>query len=186
MTRSSALVPNILAKTNMTFAANALSVLLGIALVSVLAQIKVALPWTPVPITGQTFGVAFMALLWGRQRGLLVMLGYLGVGAAGLPVFASAQAGLSYGPTLGYLLGMCVSAYWIGFLADSGFTRTFLRSWLAVASGSLITFAFGSLVLAQFVGWNSVLAMGVLPFLPGDIIKSVTASFLSMKLRTKI
>lgn len=186
MTKSNALIPGLISRTENTLASNILSVILGVGLIAALAQIKIALPWTPVPITGQTFGVALMALSWGRVRGGLVMLTYLGLGAAGLPLFAGAQAGLTFGPTLGYLLGMGLAAYWMGFLADIGWTNSFLKTWAAAASGSLITFSFGCLVLSQFVGWEHVLVAGVLPFLPGDLVKGLAASSLVSTLKRKV
>ncbi|MBL7544187.1 MAG: biotin transporter BioY [Bdellovibrionaceae bacterium] len=181
-----ALVPQILlARGNRTIE-NVVSVFLGVMVLSVLAQIAIPLPWTPVPVTGQTFGVAFMSLLWGRRRGLAVVLSYIALGAFGLPVFALGKSGFMFGPTMGYLVGMVVASYWMGLLSDWGWTKTFFRSYLAAASGSLITFCFGALVLSTFVPSGTWFIAGVLPFIPGDIIKTLVASYLAYQTQKKM
>lgn len=177
MTHEQSLIPQILDQRGNKVIENAISIVIGVALLSLLAQIAMPLPWTPVPITGQTFGVALTALLWGRKRGLAVVLSYLFVGALGLPVFAMGKVGLSVGPTFGYLMGMVVAAYWMGFLSDSGWTKSLFRTWLAAVSGSVITFTLGVSVLSIFVPVNTLLVSGVLPFLPGDFIKTLLVTF---------
>jgi biotin transport system substrate-specific component len=178
--QSLALIPRILSKRgSSTFGRaleNVVAVFTGVVLLSLLAQVAIPLPWTPVPITGQTFGVALIAMLWGRARGFAVVLSYLIAGAIGLPVFAMAKSGLAFGPTFGYLLGMLVASIWMGFLADRGWTKTFLRAWLTAFSGSVIVFSFGLAVLSTFVPSESLLAFGLLPFLPGDFLKTLIAS----------
>lgn len=152
----------------------------GIVLLSVLAQVTIPLPWTPVPITGQTFGVTLIALLYGK-RGVPVVLSYLALGAAGLPVFAAGKAGLAWGPTVGYLIGMVFSAGIAGFLADKGFTKTWPRAMLAGFLGSVAVFTCGLIVLAQFVPASALLAAGLWPFVPGDLIKTTTAAFVASR-----
>jgi biotin transport system substrate-specific component len=118
----------------------------GVVLLSVLAQVSIPLPWTPVPITGQTFGVTLIALLFGK-RAVPVVVSYLALGAAGLPVFAAGKFGLAWGPTVGYLIGMVFSAGIAGFLADRGFTRSWPRAMVAGFAGSAAVFTCGLLVL---------------------------------------
>lgn len=178
MTQEHALIPQLIINRGNKVLDNSLSVVFGVVLLSLLAQIAIPLPWTPVPITGQTFGVALTALLWGRKRGLAVVLLYLVVGALGLPVFAMGTTGLVVGPTFGYLMGMVVASYWMGFLSDSGWTKSLFRTWLAAVSGSAITFSFGVLVLSIFVPAKALLVSGVLPFLPGDAIKILLVTFI--------
>jgi biotin transport system substrate-specific component len=105
MTSSQALIPQLISRQENKILANILSVFAGLVLMTALAQISIPLPWTPVPITGQTFGVTFLSLIWGRNRGLAVMLTYLTLGITGAPLFALGQAGFSWGPTSGYLIG---------------------------------------------------------------------------------
>jgi biotin transport system substrate-specific component len=158
-----------------------MSVLSGAVLLTLLAQLYIRLPFTPIPITGQTFGVALISLLWGRKLGLATVMLYLTMGGLGLPVFALARAGLS-GPTLGYLIGMLVASIVVGSLADRGWTRSYFKALAAAFIGSGIIYAFGVLFLAQFVGYRHVIPMGVLPFLPGDFLKNLLAALIAHKL----
>lgn len=181
MTQELAFVPQYLIHRGSKTLENILSILVGVTGLSLLAQIAIPLPWTPVPITGQTFGVALVGLMWGRKRGVTVLLTYLGIGALGLPVFAMGKSGISIGPTVGYLVGMVFASYWIGLLSDLGWTRTFLRSYYAAFSGSVIVFSCGIIVLSFFIPSKNLFAAGVLPFLPGDFIKTLLASFIAYK-----
>ncbi len=157
-----------------------LSVFAGVALLSALAQVQIPLPFTPVPITGQTFGVTLIALLWGRKLGAASILTYLTIGFLGAPVFAT-PTGALWGPTFGYLLGMFLSSFVIGGLADRGWSKTFPRALAAGFLGSVCVFSLGALVLSAFVPKGSVFAMGILPFLPGDLIKTSLAALIASR-----
>jgi biotin transport system substrate-specific component len=172
-----ALVPQILILRGNKAVENVLSVIVGLFLLSLLAQIAIPLPWTPVPITGQTFGIALTALLWGRKRGIAIAIGYVTLGAAGLPVFASGKSGISWGPTSGYLMGMLVSSYVMGAISDRMRNKTFLKIYGAAFLGSVITFVFGLLGLSFFISKEGLLMAGLIPFLPGDLIKTLLVSF---------
>ena len=128
---SQALIPQTLIKFENKVIAEIIAFAAGVSLISLLAQVAITLPWTPVPITGQTLGVALVALSWGRQRAISIMLGYLSFGALGLPIFALGKSGLSIGPTLGYLVGMLISSYVVGALSDRGYTTSFKKSLMA-------------------------------------------------------
>lgn len=180
---SQALIPQVLLHDFHTPLAEVLSVVFGIGLLSALAQVTVHLPWTPVPITGQTFGVALVALSWGRSRAFAALMGYLALGTLGLPVFAAAQSGLMIGPTMGYIFGMVIASLVVGTLADRGFTKSFSKTLIAAFTGSAIIFAFGLLVLSFFVPREMLLASGLLPFLPGDLIKNLIAATISWRIR---
>src|SRR5512145_737083 len=99
---------------------------LGALFVAVLAQVKIPLPFTPVPLTGQTFAVLLVAAALGSKRGAASMALYIALGAFGLPVFAGGAAGLAYlsGATLGYLIGFVMAAYVIGLMAERGWERS--------------------------------------------------------------
>ncbi len=181
MHQEQALIPQYIIQRGNQIRDNVLFVLAGIISLSLLAQIAIPLPWTPVPITGQTFGVSLIALMWGRKRSVAIVLIYLSLGALGLPIFALAKSGFIMGPTIGYLIGMAFASYWMGLLADIGWTKTFLRTWLSAFSGSLIIFSFGILVLSFFIPSKDLLIAGVLPFLPGDFIKTFSSSLLAHK-----
>jgi biotin transport system substrate-specific component len=143
---------------------------------ALLAQVSIPLPWTPVPLTGQTFAVYLIALSLGRRRGCAAVAAYLGLGWAGLPVFALGSSRFSPGPTLGYLVGMLAAAWLVGSLADRGWSRSLPRAWAACALGSFCVFAAGLAWLSRFVPANQLLGAGLLPFLPGDAIKTALAA----------
>ncbi len=178
---SMAVVPSILAgsqnlETGKKIRDNALAIFAGVILLALTAQISIPLSFTPVPITGQTFGVALIALLWGRTRGVAAVATYLALGAFGVPLFALGKTGLALGPTTGYLVGMLLASIVMGTFADRGWTKTFARTWLAAFIGSVITFTCGVVVLSMFLPREALLMAGVLPFIPGDIIKTLLAT----------
>ncbi|MFN8943975.1 MAG: biotin transporter BioY [Pseudobdellovibrionaceae bacterium] len=184
MIRTQAVLPRILSQQaslkQSEWIMNVVTVGLGVSIIALLAQVSISLPFTPVPITGQTFGVALISLLWGWKRAVVTTLAYLTLGAAGLPIFALGKTGLMMGPTLGYLVGMVIASLWMGFLADRGWTKSFLKSWIAATSGSVIVFTFGLFVLSFFVPASGLLMAGLFPFIPGDIIKTLlVATFVS-------
>jgi biotin transport system substrate-specific component len=142
------------------------------------AWIAIPLPWTPVPITGQTFGVLLIAVLLGSRRSAILMGMYLLEGMSGLPVFA--PVGLPgifhfFGPTAGYLLSYPVAAFVTGWLVERGAGRTILRLCAALVAGEVVIFAAGCAWLAapMHFGWTRAFAAGVVPFLPGDAIKTI-------------
>jgi biotin transport system substrate-specific component len=167
-------------------AADALRIVAANILLVLCAHIVIPLPWTPVPITGQTFGVLLVAVLLGARRGAMTLILYLLEGAAGLPVFQPlGLPGLARfaGPTAGYLFSYPFAAFATGWLVECGAKIANSReagSRLAAVplvgallSGEAIIFACGCLWLALFMrmGWSAALSQGALPFLPGEIIK---------------
>lgn len=148
------------------------SVLIGLS-----AQISIPLPFTPVPITGQTLTVLLTGAVLGSRRGLLAVLTYLAQGFAGLPVFAGGKAGLValLGPSGGYLVGFAAAAWLTGFLAEKGWDRRWQSNLLAMGLGNLVIYLFGLPWLAMFVG-NQAIALGLLPFIPGDLVKLAIAT----------
>lgn len=148
-------------------------VALGSLVVAVSAQIAIPLPWTPVPISGQTLGVLLVGAALGWRRGALSLALYLAEGAAGLPVFAGGAAGVVHlmGPTAGYLWSFPFVAALVGWLAEHGWDRRLWTAVLAMALGELTVYGFGVPWLARFVGWEHVWTMGFWPFMPGAVIK---------------
>ncbi len=131
-----------------------------------------------VPITGQTLAVLLSGALLGSRRGALSQMTYLVQGACGLPVFAAGQSGLPYmlGPTGGYLVGFVAAAFVVGFLAERGWDRQLWTTAAAMLAGSVVLYAFGLLRLAAFVPLDSLLSVGLYPFVPGDLIKIALAA----------
>lgn len=150
-------------------------VVAGIALMTASAKIQV--PFWPVPMTMQTYVVLVLGLAYGGGLGLATMLGYLAVGAAGLPVFASG-GGLAYfsGPTAGYLIGFAVAAAVLGSLARQGWGRTLGKALLAMILGHVIIFALGVAWLSYLFGLDAALANGLYPFIAGSILKTALAA----------
>jgi biotin transport system substrate-specific component len=143
------------------------------------AQVVVPLPFTPVPLTGQTFAVLLTGALLGPRLGALAMLAYLAEGAAGLPFFRGGAGGVTHfaGATAGYLLAFPAAAYVTGHLAERGWDRRFVTAAAAMALGSLVILACGWAWLAlMFKGGAEAFRLGVAPFLPGDVLKVALAA----------
>jgi len=151
----------------------------GSLFVALSARIVVPLPFSPVPVTGQTLAVLLLGALLGSRRGALCLLVYLTEGIVGLPVFASG-GGLAYlmGPTGGYLAGFVAAAFLTGLLAEHGWDRRVGSTLLAMFLGNVAIYAFGLSRLVHFVGSERVLALGLLPFIPGDLVKMAIAATL--------
>ena len=156
-----------------------LKVLVGSFFIALCAQIAIPLPFTPVPITGQTLGVLLTAALLGSRLGALTIVAYLAEGAAGLPVFAPGGAiGIArfYGPTAGYLIGWLPAAFLVGWLAERGWDRKFWTTALAMVLGNLIIYVGGIAGLARYFQAEERLMKGMIPFLIGDAIKIILAA----------
>jgi biotin transport system substrate-specific component len=155
-------------------------VVVGFSLLTALAaQVVVPLPFTPVPLTGQTFAVLLTGALLGPRLGALAMLAYLAEGAAGLPFFRGGAGGPAHllGPTAGYLFAFPAAAYVTGLLAERGWDRRYLTAAAAMALGSLVILAGGWAWLAlTFRTGAEAFRLGVAPFLVGDVIKIALAA----------
>ncbi|HJR81874.1 MAG TPA: biotin transporter BioY [Anaerolineales bacterium] len=154
-------------------------VILGALFVAAFAQLRIPLPFTPVPLTGQTFAVLLVGAALGSVRGVASMAFYIALGALGLPVFAGGASGLTYlsGPTLGYLIGFVIAAYVIGLLAERGLERSVRTSLIPFLVGTIIIYLCGVAWLAFLLGsLGEAISAGLLPFLIGDAIKLIAAS----------
>ena len=149
------------------------------------AQIAIPVPFSPVPITGQTLAVLLTGTLLGRRRGTLAVILYLLEGSLGLPVFAQAKFGLIhlYGPTGGYLAGFIPAVYVSGYLAERGWDRTIPGAALIFTLGTIIIFVSGLAWLMHFTSYTFLLEAGFIPFIPGAMIKIAAATLLAPFLR---
>ena len=166
---------------------------LGMAcLTGLVAQIRIPLPWTPVPITGQTFAVLLAGILLGRWWGGISQVFYVGIGAAGVPWFAgwSGGIGILTGPTGGYLIGFILAALFLGFFTDTfinsrGFfpmlgLMFFANFVLIHGPGLLWLSLWASLIKGKaFASFYALLMAGTIPFIPGDITKAVAAALIT-------
>jgi biotin transport system substrate-specific component len=159
---------------------------LGVAnlLLIACAQVRIPLPFTPVPITGQTLGVLLAGALLGSRYGTAVVAAYVVQGLIGLPVFAGWKGGVAalLGPTGGYILGFIPAAFVVGWLFERGWHGKLTLTIAAFIVGNATIYAFGLPWLAFFVGWHQILQMGLLPFLPGDLLKLMVAVFVTRSL----
>ncbi|WP_195759956.1 biotin transporter BioY [Paracoccus sp. S-4012] len=144
----------------------------GAALIALASRIQV--PMWPVPATMQTFAVLLLALVLGRGLAVSAVTAWLAYGVFGVPVFASG-GGIAYlmGPTAGYMAGFLIAAFVVGGLAQRAPIRGVLHAFALALLGSALILATGALWLAGFVGFEQAVAAGVVPFLLGDLLKSV-------------
>lgn len=152
----------------------------GSLLIALCAHIRVLLPFSPVPVTGQTFAVLIIGALLGARRGCLAVLAYIIEGFAGLPIFAvGAGPAVLAGPTGGYLFGFVPAVFITGLLAGLGWDRRVGTTILAMALGNLVIYSFGLFWLCCLTGFNTmVLSVGLYPFIIGDIVKIILAAIL--------
>ncbi len=168
------------AETNL--ALDAVLVILGSLLMGLVAQLSIKLPFTPVPVTGQTLGVLVIGGALGSVRGVLSMLLYLVWGAVGLPFFAEGRSGIELlafsSATGGYLWGFVVAGYVVGLLAERKWDRGIGSSLGAMFVGEVIIFTFGVTWLSQALGLplQDALEAGLYPFVVGDVIKLAIAA----------
>ena len=157
-------------------------VLAAAAITALAAQVRIPLPFTPVPITGQTFAVLLTGAALGWKLGAAGQLLYVAVGALGAPVFTDGSGGLEVisGATGGYLIGFIFAAALVGRLAEGRQDRTFPTMFTAFILGSAVIYIFGVTGLMAATGWPLAEAVekGVVPFLLGDIIKAAAAGLL--------
>ena len=166
-----------------------LALAVGIAcLAGLVAQIRVLLPWSPVPVTGQTFAVLLAGVLLGRWWGGTSMAIYAGLGVAGVPWFSGWSGGLGYlaGPTGGYIIGFILAALFLGHFTDSYVrSRNFLSMLaLMLVANFVLIYVPGLLQLGLWlnlingepVSLTALLGMGAVPFIAGDITKAVMAA----------
>ena len=160
------------------FMQNALLVVAAAGGTAAAAQRENRLPGAPGPFTGHTFAVLLSGVLLGARRAFLAQSIYLLEGACGLPFFAGGAAGLAVlaGPTGGYLVAFPFAALVTGALAERAWDRRPVTMFLAMLLGSTVIFAAGLAQLSRFVPADRLVATGLAPFVPGDVIKSALAA----------
>ncbi|MDI3484744.1 MAG: biotin transport system substrate-specific component [Methanobacteriaceae archaeon] len=166
-------------------------------LTGLMAQIVIPLPWTPVPVTAQTFAVLISGIVLGRYWGGFSQLLYVILGVAGIPWFAGMESGYTIilGATGGYLIGFIIAALFLGHFVDKYVgSRNFIPMFaLMLFANFILIYVPGLLALGFWVYttkgyipslWN-LLVMGLLPFIIGDIIKITGASALTKAITPK-
>ncbi|MGH8914700.1 MAG: biotin transporter BioY [Acidimicrobiia bacterium] len=153
------------------------------ALTALAAQWEIHLPFTPVPITGQTFAVLLTGSVLGMSAGAAGQALYVAAGALGMPVFSGGAAGWSEAQatgTTGYLIGFIVAAAVVGRMAERRQDRTFPTMFTAFILGSFVIYVFGvvGLMLIFDMTVTEAIVAGVVPFVLGDLIKAAAAGLL--------
>ncbi len=160
---------------------DAVLVLGGAAFVGLAAQVVVPLPFTPVPITGQTFAVLMVGAALGTVRGLVAMAIYLLAGLVGVPWFASGSSAFEGGvltASFGYVVGFVLAGALVGWLAERGWTRTPWHTAGTFILGNIAIYAVGVtwLKVALAASWSDAIGWGLTPFLGGDALKIALAA----------
>jgi biotin transport system substrate-specific component len=152
------------------------------ALISIGAYIAIPIPGTPVPIVLQNMFIMLTGFILGPWWGLVSVLFYLLLGAVGLPVLSGGTGGLVRfaGPTGGYLVGYLPAVVLYGLISKLG-KNHWVANFSAGVLGMLVVYGLGILRLKSVleISWTKALATGLLPFIPGDVVKIVVASALA-------
>jgi biotin transport system substrate-specific component len=160
-------------------------VMTGTLFIALMAQVAIRLPFTPVPVTGQTLAVLLTVAVLGSMKAIASTSLYLGLAVAGFPVLAPQTDGSHITgvqvlamPTLGYVVGFIVAAAIIGKLADLGYTKKLLPALALMVLGNVIIYALGfsTLKILLDTTWANAFAWGVAPFIVGDIFKIAVAA----------
>lgn len=168
------------------FALDAGLVVVGAAVVALLAQVEI--PLWPVPITGQTLGVIVVGAALGAWRGAAALMTYMVVGLAGLPVFAGFTGTIAAvgKPSFGFVIGFIFSAFVAGWFAERAWDRRPVLAFVGFAAASIVPFVFGipymafilNVVMGLDYSFAALLQVGLLPFIVGGLIKAAIAAAL--------
>jgi biotin transport system substrate-specific component len=152
----------------------------GAGLIALAAQISISLPFTPVPITGQTFAVAGTAAALGLWTGAASSLLYVAAGLVGLPVYADGGSGWHAvsGASGGYLIGFIGCALLVGWCGDRGWTSSFSSTIGAMLLGETVIYIVGVLWLRHVLhtSLERSFELGLYPFVVGDLLKVYAAA----------
>lgn len=165
------------------------AVLFFIIAITLGAFVRIPLPFTPVPLTMQTFFVLLSAAFLGMKLGLFIQLSYIFLGFIGIPVFTGESAGLTYffNPTAGYLLGFVLATIFIASTVNCCKNNFILISLIfCLASALLLLSGVIWLKLSLHLSWLNSFLMGFVPFVPTDLAKSVLAAALFCKLKPRV
>lgn len=161
------------------------------------AQLRIYLPFTPVPITGQVFAVLLSAVVLGRFYGGLSQVVYTAIGVMWIPWFAPKTGAAAFssggwtvifGATGGYIIGFIVAAFAVGWLTDSYAKARRIQALIPIfLLGIGIVYAFGAVWLSYVlnIGMQKAVVLGVVPFIAGDVAKAVATSFIATAILPK-
>ncbi len=157
------------------------------AVTCILGPLSIPIGLVPISLTNLAIYFAIYAL--GCKKGTLSYIVYLFIGLIGLPVFSGFSGGFGklFGPTGGYLIGFIFMAFISGIFIDK-FSNKLYMGFLGMILGTIITYMFGTAWLSYEAGitFNAALGAGVIPFIPGDLIKIVIATIIGPQLRKQL
>ena len=146
------------------------------------AQVVIPLPFTPIPITLQTFAILFGAAALGPNKSTIAQTLYISLALIGFPVLASDKGGFEavFGATAGYLFAFILSSYVVGILAKKFSTKLVINVFISYFAGTLLIYLLGASWLSFYTGNGIIYGIekGVLPFIIGDILKAFLAASL--------
>jgi len=160
-----------------------LHVVIGSLFLAILSQISVAIPFSPIPMTLQTFALYLLILAQGKEKAVMSVVLYLVQASLGLPVLHGwmANPAWMFGPTAGYLIGFVACAYVSGWLLEKK-----EQSWgwnlFSLFIGQTIIYMLGTVYLARFLGFEKAFYVGVVPFLYGAVLKISLSSVIGVPL----
>lgn len=167
------------------------SVSLFTALTIALSLVAIPLPFTPIPVTGQTIAVILSGALLGSKLGGLSQALYMLIGIVGIPVFSGSRGGPSIilGPTGGFIWGFILTSYVVGKITEVGYiilqkhsTIVLITAFLLGGIGVLYTIGVAQLAIVLQLNIPEALAVGALPFIPGDLFKIGIATTIGIRL----
>lgn len=169
--------------TRATVLSDSVLLVIGVISLAILAQIAIPVPGSPVPVTGQTLGVLVIGTAYGARLGFLTFATYLLAGIAGAPIFAPSATSENHGwsrvagPTGGYLVGMLIASFILGYLAQRRLDQRFATSFIHFLIGSAIVFTSGLLWLRAYTdqSWAWTINAGLTPFIFGEALKIAIA-----------
>lgn len=155
------------------------------AVTCVLGPLSIPLPFSPVPISLTNFAVYIAVYLLGTKRGMISYTIYMLIGLVGLPVFSNFSAGPAkfFGPTGGYIIGFLFMALVAGLFVNNSKNK-FVMHVVGMILGTIVCYAFGTAWLAYQAGmtFKAALMAGVIPFIPGDLVKIFAAALICPKI----
>ena len=169
-TSNNSLVSYLVGKKTNDFVYVLLTSIIGSFLLAISS--KVQIPITPVPVTLQTLVLLVMSMFLGWRGAAGATSLYLFQGAIGLPVFAHGGGFIIlFGPTGGYLFGFLIASIVVGFLAERGWDKSVVLTFISMTIGTLIIYILGVIWLSYLKDLNTAIVFGLLPFITPDILK---------------
>ncbi len=159
------------------------------AVTCILGPLSITIPVSPVPISFTNLAIYLTVMILGWKKGVVSYLIYLLIGLAGMPVFSAFTSGPGklLGPTGGYLIGFVFLALISGFFVEKFNGKIYMYA-AGMVVGTAVTYAFGTIWLAYqaHMDFAAALMAGVIPYLPGDIVKILIAVFAGNEIRKRL